>query len=490
MLLNRTKKNKPWLLLIFLLFALIYSSISLINHYNFRTFALDLGMANHAIYDYAHFRSNITTLLLDSPPTNFLASHFTLIPMLVSPLYWLFDSYTLLLVQILAVLFGGWGIYRYTASRTSSVNLPVLLVLHFFLFTGIYSALAYDYHDNVVAAMLVPWFLHYFEKKKLKTALLFLVLILVSKENMALWAIFLLLGAGAKHFKDRKLLLYSIGLAVISAVYFVVVTKVVMPALDTNSRDFAQLNRYRHLGQTPAEIVLNLLTQPRLLFEQIFMNTLPDPAYDYIKVELLLVLFLSGGIALLLRPWYLIMLIPIFAQKFLSSDYKIWGINYQYAVEFAPILTLALFEALLLLNNTLKQKRIATAVVVLTLLTTVVSMHHRKAKWFDKSAVQFFKGRHYRSVYDTGKMHSALKRIPDGTAVSAQTALTPHLEEREKLYHYPIIADAEYVLATKNEENIYPLTREEQLHKLDSLRAVPTFNIYYEDEQLVIFRRK
>src|SRR6476620_4958201 len=96
---NNFPESRLWLTGTFVVFGIIYALISLVNHYNFRTYALDLGMVNHAVYDYAHFRKNVTTLLLDTPPTNFLANHFTLVPLLVSPLYWLFGNYTMLLVQ-------------------------------------------------------------------------------------------------------------------------------------------------------------------------------------------------------------------------------------------------------------------------------------------------------------------------------------------------------------------------------------------------------
>jgi uncharacterized membrane protein len=44
-------------------FLLIFCSISIYNHYVFRTFALDLGIKNQAIWDYAHFRYNYNTVM-------------------------------------------------------------------------------------------------------------------------------------------------------------------------------------------------------------------------------------------------------------------------------------------------------------------------------------------------------------------------------------------------------------------------------------------
>jgi len=152
----------PWLIMGF--FGVVYCSISLINHYYFRTFSLDLGLYNNAIYDYAHFRWNDYSLL-DHLFANPLGDHFALLPILVSPLYWIFGSWTMLVVQIAGILFGGYGLYHFVAQRTESKWLPNLAMIHFFTLWGIYSALSFDFHDNVMAAMFVPWFLHYFDKQ-------------------------------------------------------------------------------------------------------------------------------------------------------------------------------------------------------------------------------------------------------------------------------------------------------------------------------------
>ena len=93
-------------------FAIVYSLISLVNHYNFRTYAYDLGLMNNAMYDYAHFRFNNCTII-QPELKNYLSEHFELFILLLSPFSYLFGTYTLLIFQIVAILFGGFGVYRY-----------------------------------------------------------------------------------------------------------------------------------------------------------------------------------------------------------------------------------------------------------------------------------------------------------------------------------------------------------------------------------------
>src|SRR6058998_3558949 len=156
--------------------GIVLALISLVNHYVFRTCAMDLGLYTNAVYDYSHFRWNDNSIKLYK---NLLSDHFTLLQMLVSPLSRVFGSYTLLVVQIAAVLFGGYGAYRYNKLRSADEFVALIMLLQFWSIWGIYSAFAYDYHDNVVAAMLVPWFFYYFHQKRWLLTGLFYALILV-----------------------------------------------------------------------------------------------------------------------------------------------------------------------------------------------------------------------------------------------------------------------------------------------------------------------
>ena len=95
-----TLRNHSAFFVISSVFFVLYALISLLNHYFFRTYALDLGLYTNALYDYAHFRFNYSEVFKDHLE-NLLSDHFDLFLMLVSPFYYLFGTYTLLIVQII-----------------------------------------------------------------------------------------------------------------------------------------------------------------------------------------------------------------------------------------------------------------------------------------------------------------------------------------------------------------------------------------------------
>jgi uncharacterized membrane protein len=474
-------------------FGLVYGLISLVNHYLMRTAAFDLGIATQALRDYAHLRPSYTSLLLDAPPTNFLSSHlhFALIPVLAAPLYWLLGSWTLLVVQLAAILWGGWGVHVFARARGASYGQANAVMAYFFSLWAVYSALGYDYHDNVVGAMTVPWLVHWFGRRRWAWAALAFGLLLVSKENLALWAALIMLGLAWKHWREPRLVLAA-GLGLVLALgYFVVITKVVMPALAYSHQGFTQIQRYQHLGGSLEAAVWHVATQPRLLWQSLFVNITGDPNYNYIKAELWAVLLLSGGLALLLRPWYGLMLVPILAQKLLANDYGLWGINNQYSIEFAPVLALAVAELGLQLREQ-PRRRYYAAALVLAAATTLFTLYRRESKWYQRETTNFLLGKHYRSTQglDVRRLRRALAgAVPPEVPLSAQANLAPWLVDRAKLYHFPVLRDARLVALLKTNQLPWPLSPEGYAQALLQLRRRGDFRVRYEDDQLLVLER-
>ncbi|MGI4883866.1 MAG: DUF2079 domain-containing protein [Janthinobacterium lividum] len=485
-------RHRPAVLLA--LAGAVYALVSLVNHYNFRTAALDLGLAAQVVGDWAHLHAAQTSLLLDSPPTNFLSVHFSLTPALAVPLYWLVGgAWALLLVQLGAVLLGGLGVWRYARALGASGGEARWALAFFSVQWGIFSALGFDYHDNVVGAMALPWLARWVAQGRWGPAAAGAGLVLVSKENMALWLVFVLLGLAWQH-RRRRGVAAGLGLAAVGALgYFLLVTRWAMPALDVAHRPFGQAVRYQQWGPSVPAAAANLLRHPALLWTALFQNTTPDAAYNYIKLEFWLALLCSGGLALLARPWYALMLAPVIGQKLLANDSALWGINSQYSIEFAPVLALALADALRHWPAGAPARRRAWQLALAGAAAfTFVTLYTRQSKWYDRTTTNFLTGRHYRSPYDRAALRAALARLPAAGALSAQSNLTPHLPAPRRLYLFPALHDAQFVVLLRqpDEAAAWPLRPEQSPQALAQLRQRPDFRVFYEDAQLVIFARQ
>jgi len=467
--LNQRQKNIT-LAAVFTAAGVVYALISLVNHYLFKTYALDLGLYTHAMYDYAHFRIDDCSMFL-SKPQSILSAHFDLYLLLLSPLTYLFGTYTLLIVQIAAVLFGGWGIYKLISLYSDDDLIPFMATLVFFSTFGIIHALSYDYHSNVVSAMMMPWMLYYLKKGRLGLSSLFAVLLVIGKENLSLWLFFIALGLMWDYRKDRKSLWYLTGCALFAAVYFIVVNMLILPRLGARG-----IMRYEYLGSNYFEIAKTLITKPIETLRILFINTSSFPHYDGIKAEFYICVLLTGMALTILKPNYLFMLIPLIAQKMLSTDRLFWGISLQYTIEFMPVLVISSFLVIIKLKKVIWQEILAAVLLISTVLTTFYTIGIPKS-YVKLDQICIYQKRHYeQKEFDVRYVRDLIKQIPKGASVCASTMFVPHLCMRPEIYDYQSVAsqiDAEFVLVTEPHFNM-PLDNKAPIHERDDYQIVST----------------
>ena len=475
---------------IILLFAAIYTSISLVNHYYFRTFGWDLGIYNNAAWNYIHLHWSSNTIMLPLI-SNQLGDHFELYPLIFSPLIYIFGSKTFLIIQILFIAFGGFGIYRYFQFKTGNNTFSSLAMLHFFLGWGIFSAIIFDFHNNVLSAMLVPWFLLYFEKKDMKKAAIFLVLILIGKENMALWAFFIAIGLLVSNFKVPEKRNASIVFGVFSLVYFVLMVKWIMPALGNAKHEYLHF-QFSALGNDFGEAIKTIITKPGFTLELLVKNTTGDPYFNDFKRELYFMVLVSGGFALLFRPWYLIMLLPIFGQKLFNDAPEKWGISYQYCVEFIPILSIAAFELIWWITKNKKVMfGLGIFVCALSGYFSFGELVDRKTDWFPREQYQFWTKQHYQREFNVHKTYNkAFKLIPPNASVCAQTELSPHLAFRDSIFIYPQYENnVNYIIVCRS-KTAYPLNDQQHREKIEKYLHSPDWQTIFDEDQILVFKRK
>ena len=429
---------------VFIVAGVLYCLISLVNHYLFKTYALDLGLYTHFMYEYAHFR-RADLFMIDMEPQSALSAHFDLYLILLSPLVYVFGSYTLLVIQIAAVLFGGYGVYKLILLYTDDDLLPLLAVASFFFSFGVIHALSYDYHSNVVSAMMLPWMLYCLKKGRFIGASVFAVLLVIGKENLSLWLFFIALGLMWDYRKDKKTLWYLLGCSVFALAYFVVINMVVMPRIGARG-----IMRYEYLGDNYAEIAKNLILNPGETLRILFNNTSTLTRFDGVKGEFYLCALTSGMLLTLLKPNYLLMLIPLIAQKMLATDGMFWGVSFQYSIEFVPILVISSFLVIIRLRKVLWQRVLASALLLSVLLTLFYTIGvPRSFVLVDQLCV--YQGRHYeQKKFDADYARELIGQIPDDAYVCASSMFVPHLALRDHVEDFASCknTDAEYVLIT------------------------------------------
>lgn len=477
--------------IITLCFGFVYCSISIYNHYVFRTAAFDLGIKNQTLWDYAHFRYNYNTILPElHGEINNLANHFEPILFLFSPIYWIFGSYTLLVVQIVFILLGGWGIYTYFKIIQQNNVLPLFAMATFYAMWGVFAALSYDFHTNVIAAMLIPWLMVYFEKEKIIKAFIVFILIICCKENMALWGVFIGIGL-AIHYKGyKKRWISALLFSGFSSLCFVLIMKLIMPYYAEGKLEYMHFS-YSALGSDMTESLKTIVTRPGYVVRLLFENHMQADGYDTnLKLYTHWFVFLSGGIFLLIKPQFLIMLIPIYAQKMFSDDPIKWSVYNQYSIEFVPILVLAAFTFFSLAKDH-RIRIFAGALLFLSAFDTTKSfLDMWQPTPYYKRINKFYSREHYHRELPVSHFHHILKeKIPQNASVSATYYLVPHLAFRKKIYQYPDVRYAEYVVWANDGLGSYPLDSMKYHSFLEELKSNGEWISIHDESQLQILKR-
>lgn len=440
------KKQIPYFIITF--FGIVLFVMGIANHYYFRTVTYDYGNYNFAFWDYSHFR-------ISPMPTyagNFLQDHFSFTLMYFIPVYWLINwltgTYTLIIIQYSLVLIASWFTYMLIAQKTNNLWLTIGVVFYYFILLGRYNTFSCDVNLAVISSCLIPSFIYYFEKDKYLYASIIFVLSLFSRENIPLWFIFIFIVLIIQHRKDKRAVLYSTFGIIVSIIFFILLFKVLIPSIETDEKQFTLFN-YSALGATPGKALMFILQNPVETIKLFFVNHLGDTAYDGVKAEFYIVYLVSGGIVLVLRPQYLIWFIPIVAQKVLNDSFIRWGISNYYSIEVVTLLPLSVFLTLASMKSKYIQNGLTVVICVATLGMTIYKLDQSNViiPWtLNPSKEKIYSKSFFRAQFNIKKVNKLIKQIPKKARVSASDHLFSHLSQRQSIYLFPTVKDAEYII--------------------------------------------
>ena len=437
---NRRRYDRFGLVFIILLavgYAVYMSLLTVGRHNLFLTHAFDLGVYDQSVWNILHsgyMRS--TQHGLD--PINHASKHFSPIFLLLAPVYALYqDARNLLIVQSLALAAAAIPIYLLARRKTESVLLALVLGASYLLAPSLHGVNTFDFHELALVTVLLATALYALETDRDLLFLVSLGLSLAVKEEVALT------GAAIGLYIIVAKRRYRLGAAVmaISLVYFVLVIKVLMPALGGDPL----LDRFGGM-MTPeaggiSGIVRTLVANPFYTFNFVLL----DPAKLTYLVQLLLPVVLTpllGGLG-----W--IAAAPSFAVPFLSSAETQFSIAYHYSAHLLPFVYFLAILGVQRLGVRIGSK----AALAAAILVASLAMNYTYGWVFSKQ----FEGMPQRTAHAVAIGQIVQTAIPRNAAVSAMSDLVPHLSARKDIYLFPIVKDAEYILFdTDSRANFWP----------------------------------
>ncbi len=467
------KQRLPWAILLF--FSVFYILISLVNHFCFRTYGLDLGMFNQAIYQFSHFENAQFTQGVNGEVIPYLGDHFSLLTVLLSPLYYLAGSSSLLIIQIAVLIWSGWILNRLLVRREWPLFERLLTMVLYLSMWGVVAAMSYDFHMNVIAAFLLIPCIYFFLEKKTKAIWLVFVLMLFAKENTSLWLFFVFTGMAWIYRSDSVLRNRALILSLVAIGYFVTVVGVVMPWLNAGKIAGPLQDHFLGSHDSLMDFILYQISHPIEFIDGLLKNGEGQIAST--KITSIQFFCFAGGLLLFFKPVYIWMVLPIFLQKFLSNNPMMWDIKNQYSVEFAPIIILGLIA----IAEVPRVRRCRLAMMSVVLISSVY--------WTTREVIlrdvrsNLFSSEHYHSTVNRDSFRSIQQTLNVKGVLSVSSHLSPHVSNRSVVYIWPIVKEADYILIDRNrlEPNEHSVI-DQMMHSLE-------WKVLKEEKSLLLLER-
>lgn len=202
------------------LFFIAYTILVLVKHFHFLS-GYDLAIADQIVWKYSQFKAPITTVQ-SFAFTSLLTDHVEIIYILLAPFYWIYNSViTLVVLQVIAIICSGYAIFLLAKTKGLSLFASCTVLISYLLFYGIQNALWSDVHSLVFGVSFLAWFIYFFESKKWKLTLLFFLLALSCKEDIALLTFVISMVFLLKQKSKQSLLFMALSWVYLFGIFFV-----------------------------------------------------------------------------------------------------------------------------------------------------------------------------------------------------------------------------------------------------------------------------
>lgn len=427
--LARLRANLPLLILALsvLAYALYFSYLTILRFDAFEARALDLGNFDQAIWNTAH--GCWFHLTNQDGVVNRLSLHVEPILIPISLLYHLYSSpKTLFVLQSTVVALGAIPVFALAQTKLQNGWLALAFAISFLLNPSVQAANWLEFHALTLAPTLLLATFYFLYVQRLGWAAIFAVLAASCKEEMGL--LVFMIGLYAFVFLGRRR--WGAITMICSLAWALFAVFVVQNLFATGNIHWG---RYGYLGDSPLQMVLTLLTQPAVVIEQLASAQ----ALQY-GLRMLIPVGLLG----LLAPEILLLAMPSLGINLLADFAPMHQVDTLiYAVPIVPFVTVAGIVGASRLLHWVRHPRAQVVVAgAIGLAVVGCSLVNQVAYGYLPAAGNYLPltvTAHHRNAA------SIIAQIGPDAKVTAQDRLNPHVSQRETVYIFPRVDDADTI---------------------------------------------
>lgn len=467
----KSNKYKSALMLLVIFYCLYFISASILRYQNFYTGRFDLGNMDQTVWNTLHGR---IFELTDPNATNIvsrLSFHADFILILLAPFYILWqDPRMLLILQTLIIAVGAFFVYALGQKVIKNDCVSFVLSIGYLLYPGLNYVNLYDFHPVALASTFLLAAFYFLFNKKYTGFIIFALLSALTKEEI--WLTLGLFGLYIFFAQKRRLLGALLFTASVFVFYYLI--WIAIPAVK-GSQHFA-LSYYSDFGQSPTEIVKNIIIQPEKTFRIVLNKN---------RLVYLLELFSPVGFLCLFSPLFLFAA-PDLMINTLSSNPALYQLYYQYTAVITPFVFISAIFGLSNLKRIFP--KIPNYLYVALLAGAIASTSYLigPMPWSKNANITMFT----KPVKNRSIVYNFISDIPVKYSIAATNNLGSHLSHRQKIYTIPIGIDkADIIMFLLNDPYAKP-SLEGQKKIANKMKQDKNYIEVFKEDDFIVFEKR
>jgi uncharacterized membrane protein len=401
------------------LYAVVFSFITVTRHLTLQTHALDLGYYVQLTWNLARGAGPWVSL----PEMHAWGDHFSPIMYLFVPAFWVAPGAVVLLIaQSVGLALGALPVFWLAALQLGDERPAAVFAVLYLINTSLHGINVRDFHSAALAIPLLLAAIYFAESERPWLFATSVLLTLMTREDAAIPVV----GLGLWLAVSKRHWLRGTVVAACALGLLLGETRWLMPYF--RGAPYPHLGRYAHFGRSVPEIMATVLLHPF----RVLAGVVTGQRLIYLGL-----LFAPLAVLPLLAPDVLLGLAPSLLENLLGQDTVLFDHRTQYQSFVLPFLfaaAIAGYDRLALRRPGPWPKTVLVVAMLVSLALASRTMNYL-------SVERFWPKIEHRQAWEM------LARVPDGAAVSAWDRYVSHVSLRPLVFVFPVgIEKADHVL--------------------------------------------
>jgi uncharacterized membrane protein len=448
--------------------SLILFAASSIRHALFQSTALDLAVFDQWVYLASQGLPPISSFF----GFHLLGDHAAFILYAIALLYKIYpDVHWLFAIQAIALASGAAPIYALSLQSGLSIAYARAMALAYLLYPALFNINFFtDFRPEAIAVPALLWAMWAGIAGKTWQLIVAVTLALSCKDTLSLTVV--ALGIWLWLIQRRRL--YGLAFIFIGTVWYLITIGYLVPML--RSGQAGGVVFYRSLGNSPTEILWNIINNPGLILGKFLI---PDTLFYYLLLVIPVIIGLHWRKIMVIVPALPMLLLNILSDYWAQRD-----LIHHYSLPIFPFIIVWLVESVSHYQKQQKRRWLKPRILIIWAIVAFLLL----AKY------EFFVNRYLSNLPNLSSLYTAVSLVkPDG-GVLTTSRIAPHLSQRPLIQLTSLNLDSstynisafKYILVDANTKNKPEFSAE----LITQLKDNQVFSLSYKQDNIYLFTKQ